>query len=83
MALKGTWYKGCNCSIVGAVRKELEYNNKHFVCYVDYEGAFNQVNWVKMMEILRNIGTDWKDRKFIWNLYKGQAAYMIKRSWPI
>ena len=38
--------------------------------------TFDQVNWVKMMEILRNIGEDWRDRKLMWNLYQGQVAYV-------
>jgi len=32
--------------------RNLEYNNKVFVCYVDYEKAFDWINWVKMVEIL-------------------------------
>jgi len=44
---------------------KLEYDNKVFVCYVDYEKAFDQVNWVKMLEILWNIGVKWANRKLI------------------
>jgi len=33
------------------------YNNKVFVRYVDYEQTFDWLNWVKMMEILRNVGS--------------------------
>ena len=28
------------------------------------------------MKILQNTGVDWRDRKFIWNLYKKQVAYV-------
>ena len=49
--------------------RNLEYNNKVYVCYVDYEKAFDRVDWTRLMTILRNIGVNWRDRKLIWNLY--------------
>jgi len=49
--------------------RSLEHNNKVYVCFVDYEKALDRVNWQKqVMEILQNIGIDWRDRKLIWNL---------------
>ena len=44
------------------------------MCLVDYEKAFDRVVWTKLMEILRNIGVDWKDRRLIIALYMGQNA---------
>jgi len=54
----------------------LEYNNKVCVCYIDYEKAFDRVEWTKLMTILQNIGVGWRDRKLIWNLYNKQVAYV-------
>ena len=54
--------------------RSIEHNKKLYVCYVDYEKAFDRVNWVKMMEILRDIGVDWRDRRLIKNLYMQQTA---------
>jgi len=51
--------------------RSLEYNKKVYVCFLDYEKAFDMVDWTKLMEILCNIGVDYIDRKLIWNLYKG------------
>ena len=45
-----------------------------FVCFVDYEKAFDRVNWSKMMEILQQVGVDWRDRNLIRNLYLNQSA---------
>ena len=56
--------------------RSLEHNNKVFVCFVDYEKAFDRVNWMKMMEILSDIGVDWRDRKLIMNLYNKQSAFV-------
>ena len=36
--------------------------------------AFNRVNWVKLLEVLKSIGVDWQDRRLIERLYKGQKA---------
>jgi len=45
------------------------------VCYVEYEKAFDHVDWTKLTTILQNIGVDWRGRKLIWNLYSKQVDY--------
>ena len=52
----------------------LEHENDVFVCFVDYEKAFDRVNWKKLMEILKKIGIDWRDRRMISSLYMQQEA---------
>ena len=56
--------------------RNLEYNNKVYVCFVDYEIAFDRIDRVKLLDILDNMGVDWRDWRLIWNLYIGQSAYM-------
>ena len=46
------------------------------VCFIDFEKAFDTVDWKKLMEILRNLGIDWKDRRLIRNLYHFQEVSM-------
>jgi len=38
--------------------RSLEHNNKVYVYFVDYEKAFDGVNWIEMMDILNYIGVD-------------------------
>jgi len=38
----------------------IEHNQAVYVCFVDYEKAFDRINWKKMMEILKIIGVDWR-----------------------
>jgi len=52
----------------------IEQNQTVYVCFVDYEKAFNRINWKKMMEILKNIGVDWRDRRLRKELYMNQTA---------
>ena len=54
--------------------RSLEYGNDVYICFVDFEKAFDRVNWVKMMKILKNIGVDWRDRRLIKTLYMNQEA---------
>ena len=63
-----------NSRNVSVYERSLEYNKKAYVCFVDYEKASERVDWTKLIEILCNIGVDYRDRKLIWNLYKGQSA---------
>jgi hypothetical protein len=54
--------------------RSLEHDNKIYVCFVDFEKAFDRVNWVQMMKVLKSIGVDWRDRRMVMNLYMNQEA---------
>ena len=54
------------------IQRSLEYNNNIYVCFVDFEKAFDRVRWPKMMNILKRIGVDWRERKLIAELYSRQ-----------
>ena len=45
--------------------------------YVDFENAFDKIIWVKLMEILAEIGIDWRVRTLIWELYINQKAFVM------
>ena len=71
--------KGCGTrEAIGVLRmlceRSLELDNEVFVCFVDFEKAFDRVNWVKMLEVLKRIGVDWRDRRLIGSLYMEQMA---------
>ena len=54
--------------------RSMEHGNDVYICFVDFEKAFDRVNWVKMMKVLTSLGIDLKDRKMIKELYLGQEA---------
>ena len=71
--------KGCGTrEAIGVMRviceRSIEHGNDVFICFVDFEKAFDRINWVLMLKMLRNIGVDWKDRRLIMNLYMNQKA---------
>ena len=71
--------KGCGTrDAIGVMRvlceRSLEHGNEMYICFVDFEKAFDRVNWTKMMEILKEIEVDWRDRRLIVDLYMRQKA---------
>ena len=54
--------------------RSLERGSDVYICFVDFEKAFDRVNWLKMMEVLKQLQVDWKDRRLIGNLYMRQQA---------
>jgi len=46
----------CTRDAVDAMRVlcegNVEYNNKVYVCFVDYEKAFDRIDWVKLLDFL-------------------------------
>lgn len=71
--------RGCGTrEAIGVMRmlceRSLEVGNEIFVCFVDFEKAFDRVDWRKMLQVLKRVGVDWKDRRMIRNLYMHQTA---------
>ena len=52
----------------------IEHDQSVYICFVDYEKAFDRVDWWKLMAILKDLGVDWRDRRLITALYMGQEA---------
>jgi len=44
-------------------KRSLQHNKDLFVCFVKYENAFDQANWSKLFETLKNIGAHKRDRE--------------------
>lgn len=51
-----------------------EVDKKVYACFIDYEKAFDRVNHQRMIECLKNIGTNEKDLRLIVTLYWTQRA---------
>src|SRR6476469_5088002 len=64
--------------VIGVMRmiceRSLEFGNNVCICFVDFEKAFDRVNWEMMMKVLQSIGVDWRDRRMISKLYMNQEA---------
>lgn len=54
--------------------RSLEHGRDVYICFVDYEKAFDRICWKKLFNALERLGVDWKDRRLIRNLYMEQAA---------
>src|SRR6476469_2740569 len=68
----------CTRDAIGVMRiiceRSLEFENNVYICFVDFEKAFDRVNWEKIMKVLQSIGADWRDRRMISELYMNQEA---------
>jgi hypothetical protein len=43
-------------------------------CFIDWQKAFDRVNWTKLKQILKEIGIDWHERRLISKLYMEQSV---------
>ena len=55
-------------------KRSVEHDYDVYICFIDFEKAFDRVNWVKMMHALKSIQVDWRDRRLIKEMYLGQEA---------
>jgi len=54
----------------------LEHQKEVYLCFIDYEKAFDTVQHQKLLEQLHQIGLDGKDIRIIKNLYWNQIAIL-------
>ena len=54
--------------------RTLEIDEELRVCFIDCQKAFDRVNWTKLIQILKKIGIDWRQRRLISNLYMAQSV---------
>jgi len=52
----------------------LDHGNDLYICYIDFEKAFDRVRWDIMMKVLKELSVDWRDRRMIKDLYMRQEA---------
>jgi hypothetical protein len=65
------------CVIVLSIylsERTLEVDEELSVCIIDWQKAFDRVNWTKLMQILKENGMDWSERRLISNLYMAQSV---------
>ena len=47
---------------------------KDFVCFIDWQKAFDRINWTKLIQILKRNGIDWCERRLFSKLYMDQRV---------
>ena len=54
--------------------RTLEIDEELCVCFTDWQKAFDPVNWTKLMQVIKRIGIDWRERRLIRKLYMEQKV---------
>jgi len=57
----------------------LEMDAELWVCFIDWQKAFDRVNWTKWKQILKGTGIDWSERRLISNLYMAEGRQAVWR----
>jgi len=54
--------------------RTLEIDEELCICFIDWQKAFDRVNWTKLMQILKRTGINWCERRLISKLYMDQGV---------
>jgi len=54
--------------------RTLEIDAELCVCLIDWQKAFDRVNWTKLIKILKGTGIDRSERRWINNLYMARSV---------
>jgi len=55
-------------------KRTLDIDEGLCVCFIDWQKAFDRVSWTKLMQILKETGIEWCERRLINNLYMVQSV---------
>ncbi|PNF28887.1 hypothetical protein B7P43_G03849 [Cryptotermes secundus] len=55
-------------------QRTLEIDEERCACFIDWQKAFDRVNWTKLMQILKETDIDWRERRLINKLYMDQKV---------
>jgi hypothetical protein len=54
--------------------RTLEIDEELSVCFIEWQKSFDRVNWTKLMQILKENGIDWRERRLISNLHMAESV---------
>ena len=60
--------------------RTLEIDEEMCVCFIEWQKAFDRVNWTKLMQILKRTGIDWRERRLISKLNMDQRVNHLSTS---
>ena len=58
----------------------LDVKEEMCLCFIDWQKAFDRDDWTKLLEILSNIGVNWREGRLIRNLYMGEKSKIAPQS---
>ena len=44
-------------------------DEKLYACFIEWQKAFARVNWIKLMQILKETDIDWRERRLMSKVY--------------
>jgi len=71
---RGNGTRDANGMLRITAERNLEIDEELCVCFIDWQKAFDRVDWTKLMQILKGTGIDWRERRLIGNLYMAQSV---------
>jgi hypothetical protein len=54
--------------------RTLEIDEEFCACFIDWQKAFDPVNWIKFIQILEETGINWREKRLINKLYMDQSV---------
>ena len=68
----GTWNEIGMMRIIA--ERTLEIVEELCVCFIEWQKALGRVNWTKLMQILKRIVIDWREKRLISKFYMEQKV---------
>ena len=54
--------------MMGIIAEEtLEIDEELCICFIDWQKAFDRINWTKLMQTLKRTDIDWRERRLLAN----------------
>jgi len=78
----GFWKGKGTRDAIGLIRiiseRVLGIKEEMCLCFIDWQKAFECIDWIKLLDMLRNIGVNWRECRLICNLYMGKKKENLR-----
>lgn len=64
-----------------ASKRTLDIDEKLCAFFINWQKKFNRVNWSKLMQILKEMGIVWREKKLISKIYMDQGVTCDWTKW--
>jgi hypothetical protein len=56
------------------MQDQIDIDEELCACFIDWQNVFDRENWTKLMQVLKETGINWRERRLISKLCRDESV---------